>query len=305
MTGCRYGRRRSAATVVMAALAGMACGSLSAQIGVDSVPNQTVYGGGVHAFFSGHMSRAYDDLTNAIEAGSKDPRVYYFRGLAALRMGRTDEAEADFTRGADLEADPGRQVFVDVARSLERVQGPDRLQLERHRVRARLVSQQQGRRAAKKRFLSTLDSQDEVLREPPAGAEDTRREVKKFGGEELPGGEPPAELPPLAAPADDARRMEPGDDATERDMGGPAERADRSEPPAEDPAADPAAEPAAEAVERPAEGPAAEMKDEAAAGADAGGDDTAAGSGELPAERDAAPAMEEKDGLGETEPFSP
>ena len=37
------------------------------------------YGSGVHAYFSGDYQRAYEDLTQALEAGTKDPRALYFR----------------------------------------------------------------------------------------------------------------------------------------------------------------------------------------------------------------------------------
>ena len=52
-------------------------------------------GSGVHSYFGGDYQRAYEDLTEAIAAGSGDPRALYFRGLAARRMGRIDEAEAE------------------------------------------------------------------------------------------------------------------------------------------------------------------------------------------------------------------
>jgi mono/diheme cytochrome c family protein len=50
------------------------------------------YGAGVHAYYDGNYQTAYDALTAAIEAGTLDPRAYYFRGLTALKLGRLDEA---------------------------------------------------------------------------------------------------------------------------------------------------------------------------------------------------------------------
>ena len=290
--------------LVMAVLAGLAGGRLAAQPSVDSVPTQAVYGAGVHSFFAGQLGRSYDDLTNAIEAGSRDPRVYYFRGLAALRMGRTDEAEADFTKGAELEADPERLMAVDVARSLERVQGPDRLQLERHRTRARLVSQQQNRRASQRRYLDTMDAQDEVQRQRPRRDEEIREQIDQFQENQGAGGEPPAELPPLSDPRENPQAPP---------MNEPAERLP-AEPAAEEPServpADAAAEePMAEPVRQPAEEPAEEMKDDKEADTAAGDAQADGGSGDaaadLPAEREAEPPMEEQNGLGEGEPFTP
>ncbi len=120
------------------------------------------YGAGVHAYFANDYQQAYDDLTLVIEAGSGDPRAWYFRGLAASKLGRTDEAEADFAMGAEREA----AVAGDwpVSRSLERVQGHDRLALERHRIRARVVELQQRERAIAERYSGIETRQDEVRR---------------------------------------------------------------------------------------------------------------------------------------------
>ena len=103
------------------------------------------YGAGVHGYYAGNYQQSHDTLGRVVAIGTDDPRVYYFRGLAALRLGRRDEAIADFSEGADLEA-AGWSIRT-VSRSLERVQGPDRLLLERSRTRARLAIAQ-GQRPA-------------------------------------------------------------------------------------------------------------------------------------------------------------
>lgn len=143
---------------VVAALAGsVACGQT-----VESLAIDRTYGSGVHAYFTGDFDRSYDDLTAAIEAGSEDPRTRYFRGLSALRLGRLDEAEADFSEGAELEA---RSLGGwPVSRSLERVQGHDRLRLERYRARARVALVQRDRAAERERYSAIEDAQPEVLR---------------------------------------------------------------------------------------------------------------------------------------------
>jgi tetratricopeptide (TPR) repeat protein len=105
------------------------------------------YGTGVHSFYSGNYQQSHDALSRVVAIGTEDPRVYYFRGLAALRLGRRDEAIADFSEGADLEA-AGWSIRT-VSRSLERVQGPDRLLLERSRNRARLAIAQAQRPASR------------------------------------------------------------------------------------------------------------------------------------------------------------
>lgn len=293
--------RHAGRLLATALLVAVASGPLAAQPSVDSVPTLAVYGSGVHSFFAGQLARSYDDLTNAIEAGSSDPRVYYFRGLAALRMGRTDEAEADFSKGAELESDPEKVMVVDVARALERVQGPERMQLERHRTRARVVSQQQSRRARQKRYLDMEEAQEEVLRGPQGGGDDIGRQVEEFGGKPMPDLKPAEDRVELPEPGNDRGSAGQVDDAMERESPEPAAPA---EPVAEDPAAEPADEPAAKPDDEPAE----EMADEKPAG-DVAAEDPAvdagdAASDELPAERDAAPVMEEKDeGIGEGETF--
>jgi hypothetical protein len=62
------------------------------------------YGAGVHGYYAGNFQQSHDTLSRVVSIGTDDPRVYYFRGLAALRLGRRDEAIADFSEGVDLEA---------------------------------------------------------------------------------------------------------------------------------------------------------------------------------------------------------
>ena len=113
------------------------------------------YGNGVHAYYAGDYQRSFEELSAAIEGGTQDPRALYFRGLAALRLGRFDEAEADFALGANAEA-AGRGNWA-VGRSLERIQGEPRMLLEKHRVRARMAAAQQ-RREAIVRHYSNLET---------------------------------------------------------------------------------------------------------------------------------------------------
>lgn len=214
------------------------------------------YGAGVHAYFANDHQRAYDYLSQAIEAGSRDPRAWYFRGLAALKLGRLDEAEADFSLAADNEAAAAGD--WDVSRSLERVQGHDRLQLERHRIRSRVAAYQQRTTANQQRYSGVQRRQSDVLRQirPERSSPDP---LGLFTGDEESAAEPVEPVSPPAAAADDEAAMpadEPVDDAL------PAE-----EPAADEPDADttPAEEPMAE------ESPDAERED--ALPAEASGED--------------------------------
>lgn len=164
MAGMRRGRGTMRERIAFAACLGLAaCGAaVGAQPTIESLPLAAAYGDGVHAYFAGDYERAYEDLTQAIEAGTDDPRAFYFRGLSALRLGRSDEAEADFTAGADRESQ-GLGAWP-VGRSLERIQGADRLGLERHRVRARVTLLQRQREAEQIRYSQIEAAQPDVLR---------------------------------------------------------------------------------------------------------------------------------------------
>jgi hypothetical protein len=192
----------------MAIAAGaIAGGSLAAAefVGEEPLAVRSAIGDGMHAYHAGQYDRAYDDLTNAIEAGTDDPRGYYFRGLAALRLGRTSEAEADFTTGADRELANGG--VRRVSQSLERVQGPDRLTLERFRARARLGALQRGREVYGRRYSTIEDASGDVRRR--RRPEDIRPELVAPGGGaigELPAADAgveemptPAAKPPMPA----------------------------------------------------------------------------------------------------------
>jgi hypothetical protein len=115
-------------------VAGVALGCLASAAGVaaESAAVLHAYAEGVHAYFAGDYPRSYDALSMSIDGGSRDARARYFRGLAALRLGRLHEAEADFSEGSRLESRAGvREASVSWA--LERVQGRERIILERHR----------------------------------------------------------------------------------------------------------------------------------------------------------------------------
>ena len=158
-------RCRARCWVVAVGLAAPWVGA-GARADLTSVEEQAIastYGSGVHAYFAGDFDRSYEILSQAIEAGTADPRAWYFRGLAALKLGRTDEAEADFASGSKQESE--NTGAWGVARSLERVQGCDRAKLERYRVRARVSSLQEDRRRTRLRYLGVESAEPEVLRD--------------------------------------------------------------------------------------------------------------------------------------------
>jgi tetratricopeptide (TPR) repeat protein len=124
------------------------------------------FGQGVHDYFSGDFVGAYEQLTSAINAGSKDPRVFYFRGLAYLELGRKQEASMDFRKGAQLEATDTNK-FYNVSKALERVQGPGRAALESYRVDARMVVMERAEKLRKARYEALQREESRVLRVQP------------------------------------------------------------------------------------------------------------------------------------------
>jgi hypothetical protein len=201
-----------ALAVVITAGAGMAAEFAGEEPGVV----RDAIGGGIHAYHAGDFNRAYDDLTNAIEAGTSDPRSYYFRGLAALRLGRTSEADADFASGAEREATSGS--IRRVSLSLERVQGHDRLALERFRARARLGALQREQQAYGRRYSAIEEATGNVRRR--RRPEDIRPETVVPGVEEVPAPADPAE--PDAQPRNPKKpksEVDPADKAEDDPFG--------------------------------------------------------------------------------------
>lgn len=236
----------TAATLCLAATA-------HAQLTSDSLALANAYGTGVHAFYSGDLDRSISDLTVAIDGGTADPRAWYFRGLSAWRLGRLDEAEADFREGAEREASTVGS--WPVSRSLERVQGTERLRLERYRTRARVAALERDRALIRRRYVEIEDAQPEVLRQ--------RRPLPATPADDGVFAAPAERVPaPAAAPVEEP--AEPAEPAAEPDEPS-AEPAERDEPvlPAEAPApAEAPFEDSAPAADEPqAEAPAAEADD--------------------------------------------
>jgi len=257
----------------------LSAGPLSAQ---DAVLRQ-MYGSGVHAFFAYDYQQAYADLTAAIDAGSTDPRCYYFRGLTYLQLGRDDEAAMDFEQGARLESQDTNK-FYDVSRALERVQGQRRLLIEQYRVEARMEALKREEQRRRQRYGELRAAEQRVLEtqaeaapaapveapEPPAKSDDPFA----VGPAELPaepGGEPSSQAAPAAEePEQPEQAVMEQPDAEQPDEPTPAAPDD---PFAVQPAEQPAMEqPTVEEPEEPApaETPAAEAPSEPAAPAASG-----------------------------------
>jgi hypothetical protein len=132
---------------------------------------------GVHAYFAGDYLKAYEELTAAVDGGSKDPRVFYFRGLSYEKLGREVEAKQDFKHGADLESRDADK-FYNVSKSLERVQGTSRVTLESFRINARMAVLEENERLHKLRYEAIQREEARVLRDmPPAPSESMTKQT--------------------------------------------------------------------------------------------------------------------------------
>ncbi|MGD0655173.1 MAG: hypothetical protein ABSA16_12570 [Thermoguttaceae bacterium] len=126
-----------------------------------------IYDKGVHEYFSGDYSKAFERLTAAANAGSRDPRVFYFRGLAYLKLGRAPEAEMDFRKAAELESRDINK-YYNVGRALERVQGTERKLLESYRVQARMAAYEESEKMRKARYEAIKHEEARVLQQQVA-----------------------------------------------------------------------------------------------------------------------------------------
>lgn len=131
-------------------------------IAQDSTEIAALYGRGVHAFFAGNLSDAENAFTEVINSGSTDPRVYYFRGLVRMRQGGECAGDQDFQLGAMFEArDPGRRYAI--GNALQRIQGPERIALEKFRRQGRVDKVQERRTMVRDRYENLRNREAEVL----------------------------------------------------------------------------------------------------------------------------------------------
>jgi len=247
----------------------------------DSEVLDDLYGRGVHAYFSHNSRKAVELLGEAIANGTQDPRAFYFRGLALRTLGREEDAALDFKEGAKLEQG-GVELIDVVSKSLERVQGGVRLEIENQRRLARLKTRNDRLAREKKRYEDITTEDERVLRKPATNRPATR---------------PPAVLPapgPAGDPfSDDTPEkpvpppVEPMEPADEKPAATPEPADEGTEPPPVKPATKPAADPfGEEPAEEPAPKPSAKPATKPAA--DPFGEDPAEDPAEEPPAKPAA-----------------
>ncbi|EAQ80346.1 tetratricopeptide repeat protein [Blastopirellula marina] len=181
-----------------------------------------LYGQGVHQFNRGEMSEAFITLSTAIDQGSKDPRAYYFRGLALWNLGRPEQAELDFEEGAKLELTTDRSFAI--GKSLERVQGSARLKLEDYRQKIRVQEFIARKQWERQRYELLKQAEEEVLRgAAPASA--TLPVEPKASDPTDPFGSGEAVSPGAPTPTPPTTPAEPATPASEDPFGSSAEPA--------------------------------------------------------------------------------
>lgn len=191
------------------------------------------YGSGVHNYYERDYFAAMRELSAAIDGGTNDPRAYYYRGLTHTRLGDTAAAGRDMQKGAELESADVNQ-FYPVGRSLERVQGYQRIALERYRSMARAQVRERQLKNNAARYEQRRGAEAQVLRSVPLGpppAPLRRPEVSPAAAVE-----PAAPLAAAAGPAEKPQAEKPADKSLFDDK--PAEKAPAAEKPAADPDAD-------------------------------------------------------------------
>lgn len=196
--------------------------AMSAAHGADGPVTAGLYHEGVKAYFSGDAAKAAEVLGSATQAGSNDPRAYFFLGLAQNRLRKGKDAEASYRRGAELESQSYNN-FYNVSAALERVQGDERRVLETYRAAGRkqaLAAVEKVRMERFRRFnpeeavagpANPSDGQAApsatvggVLSTPPAAstpaATAPATSDNPFGAPAAPAAQPPGAQPPAAQP---------------------------------------------------------------------------------------------------------
>jgi hypothetical protein len=201
-------------------------------------PIDKLYGEGVHAFFTGDLEAAQKHLDASIAAGNRDPRCYYYRGLALHRMGKADAAKADLQAGAALEAQSPDTTSL-INRSIQRIQGTTRISLEKYRSDAQIAALAARKARDAQRYGAARASATEALRNqattpgkvevlPENGATPNATEAAPATND--PFGDDPAAADPATDPAPVETPMT--EEATPE---APAEAMPMEEPPMEEP----------------------------------------------------------------------
>ncbi len=162
----------------------------------------------MHAYFAGDYVQAHKRLTAAVDAGSQDPRVFYFLGLTNLKLGRDPEAVQDFRKGAAFESRDTNK-FYEVGKALERVQGYPRIELEKYRAEARMAAMEARERLRKARYEAIQREEKRVTRPMPPLPPPSLASPEPVATPAADAATEPAAVNASAAPANQAAALKP------------------------------------------------------------------------------------------------
>jgi tetratricopeptide (TPR) repeat protein len=124
---------------------------------------EVLYDQGVHAYFDHDYEDAISRLEQVEELDSIDPRPYFFLGLSYLKNDDNDNAEKYLKKAAKLEWTRRGVRDFDVAAALIRIQGKERVLVEKYRSQAKQEWQQTEAERRKVRYGTTKDNDKAIL----------------------------------------------------------------------------------------------------------------------------------------------
>lgn len=127
--------------------------------------SDSIYGKGVHAFFDRDYEGAVKILQQVENSKSNDPRPFYFLGLAHLRQEKTEEADQYFKQAARLEYSGRALRDYAVSESLRRIQGQERLRVEKIRTEELANAQKREQQLREARYGSEKAAGRDALRQ--------------------------------------------------------------------------------------------------------------------------------------------
>lgn len=189
----------------------------SGDVFAEANRTETLYGQGVHAFYGNDYQGAIDLLGEVEKLKSEDPRPYFFLGLAHGRLGQDDKAIKYLEKAAGLEWSGRAGRDYKISDTLRRIQGFERLTVEKYRAKARVESQNEEKRKQDVKFGTEKKKDREIVakmaKPPVATAPFGASSVNPFAASGEAAASPEADAPvkkkPVAEPVKKAEEDDP------------------------------------------------------------------------------------------------
>ncbi|GHT26076.1 hypothetical protein FACS18942_02790 [Planctomycetales bacterium] len=136
----------------------------SAGVFDKEMQSENLYGQGVHAFFNGEYETAAGLFKQSEKLSSQDPRTYFFLALSYHRLLKEDLAETTFKKAAELEWEGQKFRDYNVSDSLRRIQGKERIYVEKFREQAKKNWQNQETKRRSELYGKEQAKDDAVLK---------------------------------------------------------------------------------------------------------------------------------------------